>query len=475
MWKNIYKYVKIPINKKQIIIKGAFSLNGLEKKYGFWTAVAMVVGIVIGSGVFFKAEKVLRSTGGSMLTGILAWIAGGSIMIICAYAFSILARRYSKVNGIVDYSEASLGSTYGYIVGWFMSTIYYPSLAAVLCWITAKYTVVLFGIGDHGTNITVYLIGIGYLFIIYILNLVAPILAGKLQVSVTFIKLIPLLLMGVVGVFKGVASGQTIQNFVDVSTDIVVSNPFLTAIVATAFAYEGWIIATTINSELKNSKKDLPRALILGSIFIVIIYLLYFIGISGSMPISEFISGGDDSIRTAFFNVLGSFGGSTLFIFIIMSCLGSLNGVTIASVRGLYSLAVRGMGPMNKTLSKVSKRGTPLNSGIVGLCIILLWLILWYGSNKGWWGTFLDFSELPVISMYALYIPIFLWMMRAMKELNFFQRYIIPVAAIFSSLFMIYATLLSHGVKSVLIYCVLFAVIILIGLAFKNPNKKESL
>lgn len=447
----------------------------LEKKYGFWTAVAMVVGIVIGSGIFFKAEKVLQSTGGSMLTGVLAWIASGSIMIICVYAFSILAGKYSKVNGIVDYSEASLGSTYGYMVGWFMSIIYYPSLAAVLCWITAKYTAVLFGIGGDSTDFIVYLIGIGYLLVIYILNLISPILSGKLQVSATFIKLIPLLLMGVVGVFKGVTSGQTIQNFIDVSTDIVVSNPFFTAVVATAFAYEGWIIATTINAELKNAKRDLPKALILGSIFIVIIYLLYFIGISGSMSISEFISGGDDSIRIAFFNILGSFGGSTLFVFIIISCLGSLNGVTIASVRGLYCLAVRGMGPMRKTLSKVSKRGTPLNSGIVGLCIIFFWLFLWYGSNNGLWGIFLDFSELPVVSMYAMYIPIFIWMMRSMKELNFFKRYIIPIAAVISSVFMIYATVLSHGPKAVLIYCVLFTVIILIGLIFKNPNKKESL
>ncbi len=450
-------------------------MSCLEKKYGFWTAVAMVVGIVIGSGVFFKAEKVLQSTGGNMLIGVFAWIAGGSIMIICAYAFSILAGKYSKVNGIVDYAEASLGSTYGYIVGWFMSTIYYPALAAILCWVSAKYTAVLFNIGDHGTNLTVYAIGIAYLIIIYLLNLVAPIIAGKLQVSVTFIKLIPLFLMGIVGIVKGVSSGQTIQNFMHVSTDIVTSNPFLTAIVATAFAYEGWIVATTINAELKNAKKDLPRALVLGSIFIVVIYVVYFIGISGSMPIEEFISGGENSIKKAFFTILGSFGGSTLFIFVIISCLGTLNGVTLASIRGLYSIAIRGMGPMNKTFSKVNKKNNiPLNSGIFGLCIILFWLLLWYGSNKGWWGMFLDFSELPVVTMYALYIPIFFWMAKSMKELNFFQRFVIPIAAIISSVFMIYATFLSHGASAVLIYCGLFAVIIIIGLIFKNSKRKES-
>ena len=83
--------------------------NDLQKRYGFWTAVAMVVGIVIGSGVFFKAEKVLQSTGGDVFLGILSWVVSGSIMIVCAYTFAILAGRYEKVNGIVDYAEASLG------------------------------------------------------------------------------------------------------------------------------------------------------------------------------------------------------------------------------------------------------------------------------------------------------------------------------------------------------------------------------
>ena len=66
----------------------------LKKKYGLLTAVCMVVGIVVGSGVFFKAEAVLKYTGGNLKLGILAWIIGGFIMIICAYTFSILATKY---------------------------------------------------------------------------------------------------------------------------------------------------------------------------------------------------------------------------------------------------------------------------------------------------------------------------------------------------------------------------------------------
>ena len=79
--------------------------NELKKKYGLLTAIAMVVGIVIGSGVFFKAEAVLKATGGNMPLGIAAWGIVGLIMIVCSYTFSIMATKYEKVNGVVDYDS----------------------------------------------------------------------------------------------------------------------------------------------------------------------------------------------------------------------------------------------------------------------------------------------------------------------------------------------------------------------------------
>ena len=74
----------------------------MDKRYGLFTAICMVVGIVIGSGVFFKAEKVLNETGGNLPIGILAWFIGGLVMIACAYAFAVLATRHEKVNGVLD-------------------------------------------------------------------------------------------------------------------------------------------------------------------------------------------------------------------------------------------------------------------------------------------------------------------------------------------------------------------------------------
>ena len=117
--------------------------NHLHRRYGLFTAICMVVGIVIGSGVFFKAQDILNYTGGNMLIGILAWLIGGIVMIICAFNFANFATRYVKVNGVVDYAESIIGKKYAYMIGWFISSIYFPAMTAVLAWVSARYTLLL--------------------------------------------------------------------------------------------------------------------------------------------------------------------------------------------------------------------------------------------------------------------------------------------------------------------------------------------
>ena len=106
--------------------------NQLEKKYGLATAICMVVGTVIGSGVFFKAETILKATGGNLPMGIIAWLVGGMIMIVCAGTFAIMATKYEYVNGAVDYADVTVGKKYGYFMGWYLATVYCPTLTSVL-------------------------------------------------------------------------------------------------------------------------------------------------------------------------------------------------------------------------------------------------------------------------------------------------------------------------------------------------------
>ncbi len=461
-------------------------MDKLQKRYGLLTAICMVVGIVIGSGVFFKAQTILQKTGGNMPLGILAWIIGGVIMLTCLLAFSVMAQKFEKVNGIVDYAEACVGSKYAYYVGWFLTIIYYPCLTSVLSWLSARYTLVfitsiapdfpLLGLGAAAGAETVLgpecmSLAMFYMCCAYAVNALSPKLAGKLQVSTTIIKLIPLFLMAIVGIVVGIANGTLANNFntlADVGTTS--TNPLFASVCATAFAYEGWIIATSINAELKDAKKNLPRALVIGAIIIIATYIFYYVGVAGGATNQELI---DSGATVAFINVFGNVLGNILNLFIAISCIGTMNGLMLGCVRGLYSIAVRGRGPAPHVFSQIDKEtNMPHNSAIVGLLLCGFWGLYFFLANLAgtWSGPFVfDSSELPIITIYMLYLPIFvMWIKKATDE-TAMRRYVLPILAICGSLFMIYASIMGHGIACFW-YLIVFAAVMAVGFAFSKEK-----
>ena len=466
-------------------------MDKLQKRYGLLTAICMVVGIVIGSGVFFKAQTILQKTGGNMPLGILAWIIGGVIMLTCLLAFSVMAQKFEKVNGIVDYAEACVGSKYAYYVGWFLTIIYYPCLTSVLSWLSARYTLVfitsiapdfpLLGLGAAAGAETVLgpecmSLAMFYMCCVYAVNALSPKLAGKLQVSATIIKLIPLFLMAVVGIIVGLANGTLANNFntlADVGTTS--TNPLFASVCATAFAYEGWIIATSINAELKDAKKNLPRALVIGAIIIIATYIFYYVGVAGGATNQELI---DSGATVAFINVFGNVLGNILNLFIAISCIGTMNGLMLGCVRGLYSIAVRGRGPAPHVFSQIDKEtNMPHNSAIVGLLLCGFWGLYFFLANLAgtWSGPFVfDSSELPIITIYLLYIPIFIAWMKKEKDEKAFRRFVLPALGIICSLFMVYACIVGHGMENVW-YLIVFAAFMFAGWLLNRKNKKNKL
>ena len=457
----------------------------LERKYGLFTAICMVAGIVIGSGVFFKAQTILEKTGGDMPLGILAWIIGGIIMMGCLLTFSFMSQKYEKVGGLVDYAEATVGKRYGYLMGWFVATIYYPAMTSVLCWVTARYTLeflvsvnpslpLIIPAAEGGCLIGPECIVLS-LFIMcfaYAVNALSPKLAGKFQTSTTIIKLIPLALMAVVGVIYGLASGMLTQNF---QTPAMVggthNNPLFAAICSTAFAYEGWIIATSINAEIKDSKKNLPRALIVGGIIIAACYILYYVGVAGGATNQELI---DQGTTIAFTNIFGGALGNVLKLFIAISCFGTVNGLMLACCRGMYAVSARGEGPHPEMFSQLDqKTNMPNNSSIIGLLLTGAWFVYFYLSNLAgmWSGPFVfDSSELPIITIYMMYLPIYIQWMRKEKDQPVIRRFVMPIFALIGSVFMIVASVFSHG-WGCLWYLIVFGVIMAIGVFCNRQHK----
>lgn len=450
--------------------------NQLEKRYGLVTAICTVVGIVVGSGVFFKAEKILLCTDGRTGLGILAWLIGGVIMVSCAFAFGIMASRHEKCNGVVDYVEEMCGEKYGYMVGWFMASVYYPCLTSVLAWVTARYFSVLVGWDITGGQCMV-LAGF-FLILAFVNNALSPVIAGKVQVATTVIKFIPLVLMAVVGSIFGLKTGMTAENFNYIAQD---ANPaggaLLTAVCATAFAYEGWVCATSINSEIRDSKKNLPLALFWGTLLIVFIYIVYYIGISGAVDNATMMAGGETAAKLAFTTVFSKIGGTGVFVLIVFSCYGVLNGLTMANVRGFYALAVRGKGFNPRMFSQVDPvTNMPTSGAIISLLVAGWWLLYFYGANltAPWFGPFcFDTSEIPIITLYGMYIPMFIQMLKRESEYRtegkVTRNRIALLLAIAGSVFMVIAAIISHRMAC-LFYLIIFAVIMIIGWCVKDGS-----
>lgn len=451
--------------------------NELKKKYGLLTAICMVIGIVIGSGIFFKATPVFNNNGGNMVKSILTVVIVGVLMTTCAYTFSILAGKHAKINGIVDYAEAEVGEGLAYTIGWFVSVIYYPIIASTLAWVSANYTCSLFNISNANIRL---LITASYLTLSFIINLISPKISGKFQVSTTFIKLVPIIIMAIVGTVVGLVNGQTLENLTaDTSALMSGSGNFFGAVVAFAFAYEGWIIATSINAELHDAKKNLPKALIIGTLIVIGMYVAYFIGISSVLSTEEITTAGDTLPKLAFTKLFGGNAvfGTIAYVFIIISCLGTMNGVMIGNCRGLYSLAVRNQGPAPKKLSKVhDKWNMPILSSVIGFAISAVWMLQWeFGLIRGMLPTIISFEndELPIITLYALYIPIFVNMMVKSKELHPVKRFVFPAISIGACLFMIFSAFYAYKLQA-FYYLFVFAVIMLVGLCFYRDKKGRS-
>ena len=462
-------------------------MSKLQRKYGLFTAICMVVGIVIGSGVFFKAQTILTKTGGDMPLGILAWVIGGAIMLVCLLTFSFMGQKYERVNGLVDYAEATVGPKYGYFMGWFTATIYFPGMTSVLAWVSARYTLEFLtsafpnspmtipaaqggcAIGPETMALTLF-----YLCAIYAINTLSPKVAGKFQASTTVIKMIPLALMAVVGLIVGLSTGTLQQNFVTTAEVGPISgNPLFASVCATAFAYEGWIIATSVNAEIKDSKKNLPKALTIGGIVIVATYLFYYIGVAGGATNQELI---DKGATIAFTNIFGGFLGNVLNLFIVISCLGTTNGLMLGCSRCMYALADRGEGPNPKFFSHLDPvSNMPTNSSIFALMVTAAWFLYFYASNLAclWTGPFVfDSSELPIITIYLMYLPMLIQWMRKEKDESILKRFILPILALCGSVFMVVACIIGHGIACFW-YMILFVVIMFIGHLADDSRKKK--
>ena len=468
--------------------------NKMEKRYGLPTAIAMGIGIVIGSGVFIKGGKVLSLTGGNMAQAVLVVGVVGLICIICSLVFAELGSKYEKVNGLVDYAEVALGSKYAYYVGWFMTTIYTPTLSAMLAFFSSMMCCSLFGIQafNFATGaVSAEAIGLGAAFLIfgYGINAISPKLAGKLQVSMTVIKLIPLIIMGIVGTIAGLANGSTqaVLDYVNTAAYTPVAGGFFNAIVAFAFAYEGWILATSINAELKDAKRNLPIALISGALVCIVIYALYIFAMSSVGDVNTIIGTwplGETLPKIAFSKLFGNVVGTLVYVFITISCLGTMNGLIMSSCRSLYSISCRGLGPNPKFFGDLDHQNNfAIKSSLFGMMAAGFWYawqsILWMqgpdlfgGLHNIQWIAW-EPDEIGIVCLYLMYIPMMVGLMRKATDFGPIKRYVLPSLGLLCCVFMVYCCWVGKGMQQCVGFLIFFAIVMAVGRIFYHAPAKE--
>lgn len=442
--------------------------NTSQRHYGPITAIAMIVGIVIGSGIFFKSDDVLKYTGGNIFLGIIVFCIAAFSIIFGSLTISELASRTDTAGGIITYTERFCSSNAACAFGWFHTFIYYPTLIAVVSWVIGIYASMLFGI--DATLEQQVLIGTASIILLYIINILWLRFGAVLQNVTTVAKLLPLILFAVFGLLLGDPKPLTTE-----SHNIFADTSWIAAITPIAFAFDGWIIATSISHEIKDSKRNLPLALIASPIFILIIYVSYFAGISLYVGPEQIVSMGDAHLDFAAQNLLGHWGAKIVLTFIVVSVIGTVNGLIIGSIRNPQSLAIRKMIPFSDKFAQSNKKyEVSLTSAALSMVVSLIWMTVHYITQKFALLGASDVSEISIVVNYVGYIVLYIQVMKLFKRgeiKGIGKGIIIPTLAIIGSAFMLIGGLQN---KMFLVYASISIAVVALSLIYYNFAKNHS-
>lgn len=400
-------------------------MSETKKFYRLPTAIAMIVGICIGSGIFFKSDNILAATGGSVTRGILVFLLGAVGIVFGGLSVAQLAARTSRSGGVVAYAEEFVSPGFACGAGWFQSFVYFPTLVAAVSRAAGHYFCSLFSIAD--TLETQCLTGFLMFTLCFLWNLCSARLGGLLQNAATVLKLFPLLLVAVCGLFAGDP-----QAAVSHAPDVPADTSWLSAIGPIAFAYDGWIISTTISHELKDAQRNMPRALLIAPLFVTAVYILYFLGVSSLLGPETALSMGDRHVALLAQRLLGPIGAKLMLLFILIAVAGTLNGVILGYLRLPPALAQRGMFPCSHFFTGSS----PFLRALPCYAASCIWTAANYLCERFAWLPNADVSEVPIVMGYLIYAVLYCQVFRLWRRgqiRGFLRGALIPALALFGA------------------------------------------
>ncbi|XP_068250088.1 b(0,+)-type amino acid transporter 1 isoform X3 [Palaemon carinicauda] len=429
----------------------------LERRVGLLSGVALIVGTMIGSGIFVSPKGLLERTG-SVGLSLIIWALCGGLSLLGALCYVELGCMIPTSGAEHTYFLVAFGHLPAFLFAWVSIIILKPAMLAIICLSFSKYLVEAFSTDCEPPRLAIQLLGGLTIVLITFINSYSVTLATKVQNIFTAAKLIAIVIIVIGGIVK-LAQGNTQflgRGFEGSTTSF---GDVATAFYSGLWAYDGWNNLNYVTEELKKPYTNLPRAIIIGLPLVTICYLLVNISYLAVMSPEELLS----SETVAVFygaRLLGTAGQGIMILAVVMSTFGSANGSCFTAGR-LCFVAAR-EGHMVDVLSYVHiKKLTPSPALIFNALIALVMVI---PSDIA---SLIDFFSFTAWIFYGGAMAALLVMRRTMKDTPrpYKVPIFIPVLVLIISVYLVIGPIIDSP-KFEYLYATLF---ILAGLVFYFP------
>lgn len=413
----------------------------MKRQISFEQALATVIGSVIGAGVFFKIGTITAQTGSSSTT-IFVWILAGIISIASGLTISEIAASL-KINGAIKYLDYTYGRVWGFLFGWAQMIVYFPAQIGALSSIFGVQFVSLFGINAKYAN----LIAIFLVLFLLAINLIGTKFSSKMQSVITILKVIPIVLIIIWGFFNQNKIAAPIFPLT-VGNNLSFPNAISQGLLSALFAFEGWIVVTNLANEVKNSEKDLSRAIILGLSAITLIYVLINYTFLTVLPIHDLVNNNNAAFEASM-KLFGQFGGKLVTIGILISVYGAVNAFMLTGMRTPYILAQDNLLPFSNKIGKANiHTGVPVMGALIVDAIAIVMILL---------GNFTVLTDMLVFVMWTFNTMLAIAVIILRKREPELRRPfkvpwypIIPIISILGGIFIVVSTIINQFILSII-------------------------
>lgn len=318
----------------------------LRPTLGLFTAVTVVAGTIIGSGIFRLPATMMFLVGDPLIL-LAVWVVGGLFTICGALTLAELAGMFPSAGGPYAFLRESLGRRWAFLYGWSTFWVVWTGTLAAVALVFAEFNQVVFGFGDEYIGP----VAVGVILTLSVVNYFGARLGGLVQRLATIGKLAGIAALVVLGFLLGDPSHRFLAAPAEgPATGLSLFTGFLTALLLGLFAYEGWAIATYMAPEIKNPRRNVPRAMIVGVLVVLTVYLLattvyvYLVDPNTFMGIGNPETTGERRIASEAARAFaGSLGATLISLAVVVSTFGTINGVILACPRIYYAVAKDGL------------------------------------------------------------------------------------------------------------------------------------